>query len=180
MPYEAFPTKDGRILLGGGNDRLYGVLCRKINQPQWIADPRFVTNSLRIQNRGILVPMIADITKSKTTQVRPQPLSPPSPSNNAQEWLEILEGCGMPYASINDIQTTLAHDHVRARGMVQTVEHPTVGPIRLVNTPVKYSEATPGIRTPPPTLGQHTDEVLQELGLTGEEIGRLRGEGVVA
>ena len=86
----------------------------------------------------------------------------------------------MPYAPINDIQTALAHEHVRARAMVRTIEHPTVGPIRLVDTPVKFSDATPGIRTPPPTLGQHTDEVLRELGLAADQIVALRRTGVVA
>ena len=70
---------------------------------------------------------------------------------------------------------------VLARGMVQEIEHPSCGPIKLVNTPVKYSESKPGIRTPPPTLGQHTDEILREtLNLTAADIEELRGEGVVA
>ncbi|KAI5785968.1 CoA-transferase family III domain-containing protein [Pyronema domesticum] len=164
VPYEAFPTADGDILLGGGNDRLYGVLCQRIGEPQWAEDERFLTNELRVKNRKILIPMIAGITKTKTTQ----------------EWLDILENCGMPYAPINDIQQTLEHEHVLARDMIKTVHHPTVGPIRLINTPVKYSESTPGIRSPPPTLGQHTDEVLTSvLGMEEEEIRALKGEGVL-
>jgi succinate--hydroxymethylglutarate CoA-transferase len=69
VPYESFPTKDGDILLGGGNDRLYGVLCEKLGEPRWITDERFVTNEMRVRNRHILVPMIAVKTKQKTTQV---------------------------------------------------------------------------------------------------------------
>jgi succinate--hydroxymethylglutarate CoA-transferase len=69
VPYEAFPTKDGDILLGGGNDRLYGILCEKLGEPHWITDERFVTNEMRVKNRHILVPMIAGKTKEKTTQV---------------------------------------------------------------------------------------------------------------
>lgn len=87
----------------------------------------------------------------------------------------------MPYAPVNDIQTTLSHEHVLARGMVQTVEHPTCGPIKLVNTPVKYSDSTPGIRMAPPTLGQHTDEVLENvIGMSGEEIDELKAAGVLS
>lgn len=87
----------------------------------------------------------------------------------------------MPYAPINDIQTTLSHDHVLARDMIKTVEHDTCGPIKLVNTPVKYSESTPGIRSSPPTLGQHTQEVLQGiLGLNEAELNELKAAGVVA
>lgn len=81
---------------------------------------------------------------------------------------------------MNDVQGTLNHEHVLARGMVKEVEHEACGTMKLVNTPVKYSESEPGIRTPPPILGEHTDEVLGELGYSGEEIGRLRREGVVS
>ncbi|KAL5416858.1 hypothetical protein PMIN03_001923 [Paraphaeosphaeria minitans] len=165
VPYKAFKTSDGDILLGGGNDRLYGVLCTRIGKPEWILDDRFKTNALRVQNRDTLEELIESETRQKTTA----------------EWLDILEGCGMPYAAINDVQATLTHEHTIARGMVQEIEHPSCGPIKLVNTPVKYSESTPGIRTPPPTLGQHTDEILRDtLGMGSEDIESLRREGVVA
>jgi len=165
VPYESFPTKDGDILLGGGNDRLYSILCTKLQKSEWITDERFVTNDVRVKYRSTLVPMIAEKTKQKTTQ----------------EWLEIFEGSGMPYAPVNDIQTTLSHDHVLARDMIKIVEHDTCGPIKLVNTPVKYSEFTPGIRSSPPTLGQHTQEVLQGiLGLNEAELNELKAAGVVA
>ncbi|PSN66933.1 CAIB/BAIF family protein [Corynespora cassiicola Philippines] len=165
VPYKAFKTSDGDILLGGGNDRLYGVLCNRIGKPEWILDDRFKTNALRVKHRDTLEELIEAETRKKTTQ----------------EWLEILEGCGMPYAAINDVQDTLNHEHVLARDMVKEVDHPACGPIKLVNTPVKWSESTPGIRTPPPTLGQHTDEILKDtLGMSEGDVAALRGEGVVA
>lgn len=159
VPYEAFPTADGNIVLGGGNDRLYGILCDRIGKPEWTTDERFTTNTKRVNNRKLLVSLISKETKGKTTK----------------EWLEIFEGSGMPYAAINDIQSTLRHEHVLARNMIATIEHPTCGNIRLVNTPVKYSESMPGVRTAPPTLGQHTQEILGGmLGLDKKEIERLQ------
>lgn len=95
VPYKGFKTADGSIMLGGGNDRLYGVLCERIGQPQWFKDDRFVTNALRVKNRVLLEEMIEAVTVTKTTK----------------EWLEVLEGSGMPYAAINDIQDTLKHEH---------------------------------------------------------------------
>ncbi|KAK7890639.1 hypothetical protein LTR67_007848 [Exophiala xenobiotica] len=165
VPYKGFKTSDGDIMLGGGNDRLFGVICDKLARPEWKSDARFVTNDVRVKNRDVLEAMIEEITTTKTTK----------------EWLAVLEGSGMPYAAINDVKDTLEHEHVRARGMVTQVEHEACGSMKLVSPPVKYSESKTGVRTPPPTLGQHTDHVLAEvLGMDGEEIEKLRAEGVVA
>jgi len=95
VPYKAFETADGDILLGGGNDRLYGVLCERIGKPEWANDDRFVSNNLRVKHRDLLESMIETETRKRTTR----------------EWLEILEGCGMPYAAINDVQGSLNHEH---------------------------------------------------------------------
>ncbi|KAK4991122.1 hypothetical protein LTR50_002052 [Elasticomyces elasticus] len=165
VPYKGFKTLDGDIMLGGGNDRLFGVLCERLGKPQWAKDEKFFTNKVRVKNRVELENMIEEITKTRTTK----------------DWLVTFEGSGMPYAAINDIQGTLNHEHVLARDMVKEIEHPTCGPMKLVNTPVKYSYSTPSIRTPPPTLGQHTDEILAEvLGMSRGDIDSLKSEGVVA
>jgi len=163
VPYRSFRTADGDVLFGGGNDRLFGVLCAGLRRPEWAADARFATNADRVRNRDVLEAAIEEITMRRTTA----------------EWLEEFEGKGLPYAAVNDVQDTLNHRHVRARGMVVEVEHEYCGAIKMVNTPVKYSEARPGIRTAPPVLGQHTDEVLCGLGLGEEEIAELKREGAV-
>jgi len=86
----------------------------------------------------------------------------------------------MPYAAINDVQTTLNHEHTLARGMVVEVEHDTCGPLKLVGPPVKFSETQPMVRSAPPLLGQHTDEVLSRLtNLTKAEIEELRSQGAI-
>ena len=95
VPYKGFNTQDGDIMLGGGNDRLFGVLCEKLGRPEWAEDERFRTNADRVTRREELEALIDEATQTKTTQ----------------EWLDILEGSGMPYAPINDVQTTLEHPH---------------------------------------------------------------------
>ena len=163
VPYRSFRTADGDILFGGGNDKLFTILCQGLGKPKWATDPRFATNAVRVANRNVLEKDIEDITQSKSTQ----------------EWMDIFNGKGLPYAKVNDVLDTMNHEHVQARGMVVKMEHEHCGDIKMINTPVKYSEAKPGIRTVPPTLGQHTEEVLGELGLSGEEIAKLRAEGAV-
>lgn len=164
-PYKGFKTSDGDIMLGGGNDRLFGVICDRLGKPDWKTDSRFTTNNGRVQNRVELERAIEDVTRTKTTA----------------EWLDILEGSGMPYAAINDVKDTLDHEHMKARGMVVEVEHEGCGTVKLVNSPVKYSETKPTIRSAPPMLGQHTDEVLNGvLGYDTAKIEELKREGVVS
>lgn len=165
VPYQGFKTKDGDILLGGANDKLFGIMCQRLQQEQWSTDPRFTTNSARVKNRDELERLIQGVTMTKTTA----------------EWLRIMEGSGMPYAAINDVKSSLEHEHSQAREMVKEVEHPDCGTLKLLNTPVKWSIATPSIRSAPPTLGQHTDEVLTSiLGMASSKIKALKSEGVVA
>lgn len=95
VPYKGFKTKDGDIMLGGGNDRLFGVMCNKLGVPEWQKDDRFFTNGERVKNRVELEQMVEEVTRTKTTQ----------------EWLDILDGSGMPYAAINDVKKTMEHEH---------------------------------------------------------------------
>ncbi|KAF1911638.1 CoA-transferase family III domain-containing protein [Ampelomyces quisqualis] len=165
VPYRAYKTENTNIAVGGCNDKLYGILCNKIGKPEWKTDQRFVTNALRVKNREVLDAMIEGELQLRTTE----------------EWLEIFEGSGMPYAAVNDVQKTVNHEHVLARNMIEEIDHPACGKVKLVNHPVKYSRVEPKIRTPPPLLGQHTDEVLREvLGMHDGEISDLRLAKTVA
>jgi succinate---hydroxymethylglutarate CoA-transferase len=164
VPYRSFKTRDGDVLFGGGNDRLWGVLCDGLGRPEWKEDTKFKVNASRVANRDELEAEIEKITVTKTTK----------------EWLDVFEGSGMPYAAVNDVQGTLTHEHTKARNMIVEVDHEECGPIKLLNTPIKYSESEPSIRSPPPTLGQHTDEILsQHLGMGDAQIQELRKKGVI-
>ncbi|CAJ2512617.1 Uu.00g007360.m01.CDS01 [Anthostomella pinea] len=164
VPYKSFKTKDGDVLFGGGNDRLFGILCDGLGRPEWKTDPKYSVNFARVANRVELEDEIEKVSTQKTTG----------------EWLEVFEGKGMPYAAVNDVQGTLNHEHTKARNMVVELEHDECGSIKMVNTPVKYSGSTPGARTAPPTLGQHTDEVLGTLlGLDESAVAALKKKGAI-
>jgi succinate--hydroxymethylglutarate CoA-transferase len=140
------------------------LICDGLGKPEWKTDTKFNINTHRVANRVELDDLIEAVTKTKTTQ----------------EWLGVFEGSGLPYSAVNDVQGTLNHEHVLARGMVKEMHHEWCGDIKMVNTPVKYSESRPGIRTAPPILGQHTKSVLSEsLGLSDQEIESLVMEGAV-
>lgn len=165
VPYQAFETKGGgSIVIGGGNDNLFGHVCDAVGAPEWKTDERFLTNALRVKNRDVLIPLLTEITKQKTSE----------------EWLQVFEGRPFPYAAVNDVLTTLNHPQTLARNMVVTVDHPTCGPIKLLNSPVKFSETQPGIRSAPPVLGQHSHEVLRSLGYSDADLHALEAEGVVS
>lgn len=105
VPYQSFKTKDGDILLGGGNDRLFGVLCDRLGKPEWVTDENYRTNSARVKHRVALEALIEAETKKKTTA----------------EWLDVLDESGMPYAAVNDIQGTLKHEHGEFRLLIRLV-----------------------------------------------------------
>lgn len=165
VPYKAFETSQGgSIVIGGGNDNLFRHVCDAIGSPEWKTDERFLTNALRVKNRKVLESLMTKVTKLKTTE----------------EWLQIFEGRPFPYAAVNDIKTTLNHPHTLARNMVVSVDHPSCGPIKLVNSPVKFSETQPEVRTAPPTLGQHSREIMTELGYSNSEVKELEVDGVIS
>lgn len=165
VPYKGFKTSNGDIMLGGGNDRLFGVIADKLGKPEWKTDEKFVSNNARVKNRVELEGMIESITSTKTTK----------------EWLDILEGSGLPYAAVNDVKDTLEHPHMQARKMVTEVEHKDCGSMKLVSPPVKYGKSTVGIRSAPPVLGEHTDEILTKLlGWNGDKVKSLREKGIVS
>ncbi|VUC37337.1 unnamed protein product [Clonostachys rosea] len=164
VPYRAFETKDGNVLIGGANDRLFGVLAKLLDRDEWVTDERYSSNAMRVHNRDELERQIESITKTRSTQ----------------EWLDRFEGSGLPYAKVNDLLGTVNHNHVRERDMIVTVDHSSCGSIEMINTPVKYSRSQPSIRSPPPLLGQHTDEILTNLvNLDEEDIEELRKFGVI-
>ncbi|KAJ1910530.1 hypothetical protein IWQ60_010610 [Tieghemiomyces parasiticus] len=165
VPYRAFPTADGSIVVGGGNDRQFRVLCEHLGLPDLLNDPRYRSNRDRVQHRDTLEAAIGQ-------RLRIQPTA---------HWLAVLSESGIPFAPVNNLEQTFKHPQVSAREIVQTVDHPVAGPVRLVGPAVKYSDTPATIRLPPPTLGQHTAEVLCELlALDPKEVERLRGDKVIA
>jgi crotonobetainyl-CoA:carnitine CoA-transferase CaiB-like acyl-CoA transferase len=164
VPYQAFRAADGYVMIGAGNDKLFGALCRELGLAHLLGDPRFATNAGRVAHRDELVPLIEQATAAGTVD----------------DCVRRLADAGVAVAPINTIDRVFADPHVAASGQVVTVEHATAGELRLVG-PAVHLEATPaGVFSAPPTLGQHTDEVLAEwLGLEPAEISRLRRAGVL-
>jgi crotonobetainyl-CoA:carnitine CoA-transferase CaiB-like acyl-CoA transferase len=162
-PYQAFRTKDRWLNLGGGSPRFWPRICELLGVPELADDPRFKALADRVKNRKELEVLLEARIMTDTTAA----------------WLERFEAAGIPAGPILTYDEVFADPQVLHREMVVPVEHPTAGRTRVLGIPVKLS-ATPGrIRRPAPTLGQHTDEVLGELGLSASEIARLRAKGVV-
>jgi crotonobetainyl-CoA:carnitine CoA-transferase CaiB-like acyl-CoA transferase len=166
VPYETFRTSDGHINLGVGNDNQFRRLCDLIGQPLLALDPRFERNAGRLQNRDLLL-----------EEIRPAFLS-----RTSAEWIAACNAAGVPCGPIYSVPEVLEDPHVRARGVVQETAHPgePEKPIRLMQSPLRIEGHDLGIRRPPPTLGEHTSEVLSELlGYEAAQIAELRAGGVV-
>lgn len=163
-PYQRLRTRDGHLVVGANNQRLWLALCGAIGRGDLAADERFSDNIRRIANREALTAELESVLRQRGTE----------------EWIEVLLAAGVPAGPINNYQQACDDPHTLFRQMVVTMTHPVEGEVRGLGIPIKMS-ATPGrIVRPAPLLGQHTDEVLAQAGFTAEETARLRTSGVVA
>jgi len=162
-PYQAIQCADGHITLGAANDRLFRWLCDALGHPEWSDDPRFGTDGLRLENRDVLVAAIESVTITEPRRY----------------WLERLERHDVPCGPINRYDEVFADPQVRARGMVVETDHPTLGRVKTLGSPIKLSETPPVTGRPAPLLGEHTDAVLIEAGFDPAEISELRAADVV-
>jgi len=163
VPYQALKVADGHLMCAVGNDGLWKKFTAAIGRPELAEDPRFLTNSDRVVNRDVLIPLLEEHLSTRP----------------GAEWAKLLDEAGVPAGPINTVDAALAHPQVVARGMVAEVDHPVAGPLKVLGSPVKLSEHPASVREAPPTLGQHTDEVLGSLGLNADDIASLREQGVV-
>lgn len=164
VPYQAFQAADESLIIAVGNDSQFCRFCEVIERPALAADPRFATNAGRVEHRAELLPILAGLIARRP----------------AREWLDRLDAAEIPCGAVNTIDRALADRQTTARGLVAEVAHPTIGPLKLIGSPLKLTSAGPAPLRPPPLLGQHTDEVLRDLlGLTPEAIRKLRNVAVV-
>jgi crotonobetainyl-CoA:carnitine CoA-transferase CaiB-like acyl-CoA transferase len=164
VPYQAFATADDWLVLAVGNDGQWQRFCQAAGRSDLAADPRFATNTLRVQNRAVLVPLLEQLMRARTVQ----------------EWQELLGDVEVPHAPMWDYAQLFAHPQTAARGLRVTVRDPAGQPVDLVGTPFHIAGAELPSPTPPPGLGQDTDEVLKELvGLDKTRLAQLREQGVI-
>nr|CBA30279.1 hypothetical protein Csp_C22750 [Curvibacter putative symbiont of Hydra magnipapillata] len=178
VPYQDFPTLDGAMLLAIGNDGQFARFCQAAGRPEWAQDPRFTTNTRRVENRSTLIPLMMEVTRTRSTDA----------------WIALLEDKAVPCGPINTLARAFADPQVQARSLVQNqpvarVEYARAAPetianasyesIRTVASPIRLSAAPVQLRYPPPALGEHTQVVLTELGLDAGQIQDLQARGIV-
>jgi len=164
IPYQVFDAKDRPVALAVANQKLWVKFCQVISKEEWIEDPRFESNPKRVENRAVLLPLIADVMMQKT----------------CDQWTSLMVEASIPCGPVNDMQRLFADPQVLHRGMVADVQHPTIGTLRLGGIPLKYSETPAEIRRPPPLLGEHTNDILAEvLGCSSAKIEDLKQRGAV-
>ncbi|WP_206812013.1 CaiB/BaiF CoA transferase family protein [Paradesulfitobacterium ferrireducens] len=162
-PYQVFETKDSYVIIAVPNDWLWRKMCDALGLDDLKEHPKFAVNANRVKHRTELIELMTEFTRSKTTK----------------EISTKLKEAGVPGGPINNIADVLADPQVIHRGMIQEVEHPTIGTLKLLGIPIKLSETPGSIRMAPPTLGQNNTEVLSRLGYTAEEIAALKDKGVI-
>jgi crotonobetainyl-CoA:carnitine CoA-transferase CaiB-like acyl-CoA transferase len=162
-PYQAFPTADGWINVGGANQSNWERIVKVIGRPELNDDARFRTNGDRMRNLSALTPLIAERLKSRPSA----------------DWIRDFEAAGVPVGPVNKIGDMLADPQVAARGMVVDLEHPRAGHTKAIGLPIHFSETPGAVTRAAPLLGQHTREVLEGLGYSAAEIEQLAADGAV-
>jgi crotonobetainyl-CoA:carnitine CoA-transferase CaiB-like acyl-CoA transferase len=164
VPYQPFRASDGEIIVACGNDNLFRKFCDAAGCPGLARDPRFATNGKRVEHRAEITRLIQEIFLKRTTA----------------EWLALLEAAGVPNGPINNIAQVFEEPQVKARGVKIELEHAAAGKLPLVASPMRFSETPLEYRLPPPLLGEHTDQILNELlKLNEHEIAKLRAGGII-
>jgi formyl-CoA transferase/CoA:oxalate CoA-transferase len=162
-PYQAFKAADSYFVVAVGNDGLWKTFCEALGLNELTLDPRFITNPDRVRNRDELT-----LTLEKFFASRP-----------AKEWVEIIDKAGVPCSLIYSLSEVFKDPQVLHRRMLETVQHPKAGAIKVVGVPIKMSDTPGSVRTAPPMLGEHTREMLEALGYGEAEINEMRREGVI-
>ncbi|HET9704811.1 MAG TPA: CoA transferase [Vicinamibacterales bacterium] len=163
-PYQAFRCADGYITIGAANDRNFAKLARVMGRHEWISDPRFTADHQRVQHREELAALIDSVTRTEPRAF----------------WLEQLDKAGVPCGPILDYEDALTTPQAIAREMTVDVDHPTLGRLRTLGTPIKMSDTPLNPKRRAPMLGEHTDEILADAGYSHDEIEQLRQSGAVA
>ena len=164
VPYEVFPTADGHIILAVGNDSQFASFCQAAGCPELAQEPRFKTMSQRIVHRTELIPLIADVMRTRSKR----------------EWIELLEAANVPCGPINNMKEVFEDPQVRHRELRVDIAHPSGGSASVVRSPLRLSETPVEYRLAPPTLGQHNEEILKGLlGRSDSDLQKLRAAGIV-
>jgi succinate---hydroxymethylglutarate CoA-transferase len=164
VPYTTYQTADAMIALGVGNERQFARIAEVLGHSEWAKDARFASNRARVENRAVIDGLIKEALSH----------------DGADAWLAKLKAAGIPCGKINSVAQALDDPQTAAREMVETIEHPTVGALKMLGIPFKFSDTACSVRRPPPTLGQHSTEILSgELGLDGKTIAELRQAKVI-
>ncbi len=163
-PYQAFKASDTYFVLAVGNDKLWTDFCKEIGHEEWSTDPRFRTNPDRMNHKPELLPLLDELFATQ----------------RAEHWLDAARKAGVPAGPILQISEVVSNPHVLARGMVTEVDNPRTGKkLKQLGTPVKFSKSRTSIRMAPPGLGEHSEEVLGELGYSKDRIEELRRGGII-
>lgn len=159
VPYRTYSAADGDLAVAVGNDAQFAVFATALGHPEWADDPRFARNADRVENRSEIDRLIGEVIGSRTRVA----------------WTEALDQAGIPAGPINLVSEALSSPQTKARGMVTEVEHPTIGMLKMLGLPIRYSETPGAIKRPPPRLGEHTDAILGDLGYSPSQIATMAG-----